>query len=83
MLLVRCADATVLGPSSIRANSASVGGFTSSPRRFLFTMTDVEKIIVVAGATMALGVTVGGLIFSVRFLWRFFQNLLGGSTWRE
>lgn len=35
------------------------------------------------GQFLGLGVTVSGGIFAVRYLWRLFQRLLGGSTWRE
>lgn len=43
----------------------------------------VDDVITVAAATMATGVTCGGTVFAVRFLWRLFQRLLGESTWRE
>lgn len=46
-------------------------------------MTETEEVITVAVAVMTLGVVVGGIPFAVRLLWRLFQRLLGGSTWRE
>jgi len=73
---------SIAGAENIHYNSSYVAVRSGGSSSFAFAGS-VDDIIVVAAATMALGVTLGGLPFAVRFLWRFFQKLLGGSTWRE
>lgn len=46
-------------------------------------MSDLEKIIETAVATLGLGAGVGGTIFVMRYLWSTFKRILGAATWRE
>lgn len=52
----------------------------STPEDSELNMFDLFEVV---ARMMVFGVVCGSTVFAVRFLWRFFQRLLGESTWRE
>lgn len=76
-------DVTVTDGESVSVYVASTNSVTVHDSDSSYINTDLSQMFILFGKFLALGVTCGGLVFSSRFLWRFFQKLLGAPTWRE
>jgi len=68
------------GPTTTHflTNSIAGGGTTGD-----VSTATADDIITVTAKMLGLGVMIGGLIFCTRFLWRFYQKLLGAATWTD
>jgi len=71
---------------SLSITSDGVAQLTTSVRPPTVRPTSAflhDSFATLLGSMLALGVTCGGTVFSVRFLWRFFQHLIGTATWKD